>query len=247
MHLNVHDSCVLAEQVESQARAFSEKVETAIFPSAMAIPGVNQIIETAMAGIQNIYFADEGAFTGEISGAQMAGLVDYAIVGHSERRYIFDETDETIARKTAACIRNHITPILCVGETLHERKDGETTQVLNDQISTGLTMVTSQDVTGSVIAYEPVWAIGTGESARPEDVSSAIQVIHRAVGEMFGSKTKEHVRVLYGGSVTKDTAGAYLDLDEVDGLLVGGASLQEQEFNGIIERAANGGEQTGEG
>lgn len=246
MHLNVQESCTLAEQVEAQARTYSDTVETAIFPSFIAISSVKPLVDSAVTGAQNVYFADEGAFTGEVAAAQVNDMADYAIVGHSERRYVFGETDETIARKTAACIRNHITPIVCVGETLHEREENETVQVLNDQISTGLTMVTSEDVAGSVIAYEPVWAIGTGENAQPEDVSSAIRTIRRAIGEMFGQKTADQVRLLYGGSVSAETAGSYLDLEEVDGLLVGGASLKEHEFNAIIERAANGGEQSGE-
>lgn len=240
MHLNVSQSCALAKRIEKQSRAFSEQVDTAIFPSMVAFSDVSSLVETTAPGVQNVYFADEGAFTGEVAAAQVAGQAGYAIVGHSERRYIFNETDETVARKAAACIRNGITPIICVGETQHEREENETVQVLNDQIATGLTMLTADDVIESVVAYEPVWAIGTGESARPEDTASAIQIIRRAIGEMFGQATKDTVRVLYGGSVTQNTAGTYLDLDEVDGLLVGGASLKEQEFNGIIERAAHG-------
>lgn len=241
MHLDVPQSCTLAEHVEKQADECAAKVETAIFPSLMAVTDIKPALKTATLGVQNVYFADEGAYTGEVSAAQVADLVDYALVGHSERRYIFEETDETIARKAAACIRNHITPILCVGETHQERVDNETVQVLNDQIATGLTMLTAQDVADSVIAYEPVWAIGTGENAKPEDVTSAIQIIRRTINEMFGAAAAKEVRILYGGSVTKDTAGAYLDLEEVNGLLVGGASLKEQEFNAIVKRAANGG------
>lgn len=245
MHLSEPESRGLAEQVEAQAAAYTDTVETAVFPSSIALSSVNSLVESTATGVQNIYFADEGAFTGEIAAAQVSDVVDYAIVGHSERRYIFGETDETVARKTAACIRNHITPIVCVGETLHERQENETVQVLNDQISTGLTMITSEDVAGSVIAYEPVWAIGTGENAKPEDVASAARTIDRAIGEMFGRKTADQVRVLYGGSVSSETAGSYLDLEEISGLLVGGASLKEHEFKAIIERAANGGAETG--
>lgn len=240
MNLGLEQSQSLAERVETAAAECAEEVETVVFPGLHALSSVKQDLDSTKLGTQNIYYADEGAFTGEVSAAQVAELATYALVGHSERRHIFGETDETIARKAAACIRNDITPFVCIGETQHEREEGETTQVLNDQIATNLTMLTSQDVIDSVIAYEPVWAIGTGNNARPDDVEEAFTIIRRAISETFGEKTAEAVRVIYGGSVSSDTAGAYLDLDSVDGLLIGGASLNYQEFNTIIKRAAHG-------
>lgn len=240
MNLGLEQSQALAERVETTAAECAEAVETAVFPGLHALSSVKPGLDSTMLGAQNVYYSDEGACTGEVSAAQAAELVTYALVGHSERRHIFGETNETIARKAAACIRNDITPIVCIGETQHEREENETTQVLNDQIATNLTMLTSQDVSDSVIAYEPVWAIGTGNNARPEDVKEALAIIRRAISETFGEKTAEAVRVIYGGSVGSDTAGAYLDLDPVDGLLIGGASLNYQEFNTIIQRAAHG-------
>ena len=240
MNLNVETSKTLASSVDGCAKKYKKQVDIAVFPSAHLLTTVKSELSHASLGVQNVYFKDEGAFTGEVSAAQAAELTDYAIVGHSERRHVFGESDEMIARKAAACVRNELLPIICVGETQHEREQGETTQVLNDQIATGLTMLTAEDVAGSIIAYEPVWAIGTGNSAKPDDVEQAIATIHRSVEEAFGSRAAESVRVLYGGSVQADTAGAFLDLEAVDGLLVGGASLDSSEFNAIIERAANG-------
>lgn len=240
MHLNAQQSRTLAERVESHADKFASQVNTVIFPSAINLSEVKEVLKSTRLGVQNVYHADEGPFTGEISAAQAVGLAEYAIVGHSERRHLFHETDEMIARKAASCLRNEITPIVCVGETQHEREEKETVQVLNDQVGTGLTMLTAQDVENSVIAYEPVWAIGSSNNARPEDVNSAVDTIRRTVAEMFGEKTSKKVQVLYGGSVDKDTAVAYLNLDAVDGLLVGGASLNDHEFSAILERAASG-------
>lgn len=240
MHLNMQQSRTLAERVESQADKFASQVDTAVFPSAINMAEVKDVLKAAKLGIQNVYHADDGPYTGEISAAQAADLAVYAIVGHSERRHIFHETDEMVARKAASCLRNKITPIICVGETQHEKEEKETTQVLNDQVGTGLTMLTAQDVENSVIAYEPVWAIGTSNNARPEDVKSAVATIRNTVAEMFGEKTSQKVRVLYGGSVTKDSAVTYLGLDGIEGLLIGGASLNDHEFNAILEKAANG-------
>lgn len=240
MHLRLDQSQSLAEKVETCAAEYAEAVEVAVFPSMHALVRVEPQLEYAQLGAQNVYYADEGAYTGEVSATQAAELAGYAIVGHSERRYIFGENNETIARKTSACIRNGLSPLVCIGETQHEREEGETTQVINDQIATGLTMLTTDDVANITIAYEPVWAIGTGNYARPEDVESAIKTLRHAIRETFGQAAADSVRVLYGGSVNADTAGSYLDLDTVNGLLVGGASLREDEFNAIIKRAADG-------
>lgn len=239
MNLAVSSAEELATGVEESA-AQNSAVEVAVFPSAHLLTTVEAQLHATALGIQNVYFADEGAFTGEIAAAQAAELVSYAIVGHSERRQMFSETDEMLARKMAACIRNGLTPILCVGETQHEREELETTQVLNDQLSTGLTMLTAEDVAQSVVAYEPVWAIGTGHNAKPEDVDAAIATIRHNIGESFGARAAESVRVLYGGSVDHESVGSYLDIDRVDGLLVGGASLDISQFSAIIERANSG-------
>ncbi len=188
---------------------------------------------------QNFYWRDFGAFTGETSIAQLKHIVEYAIVGHSERRHIFHETDKDIRGKVQAALRSGIKPILCVGETIIDRAAGETRDVLNDQLLTGLANVTSEDMAECVIAYDPVWAVGTGESAQPIDVARAVMIIREQIEYMFGKKTAKTVRVVYGGSVTADNALGFLQIKGVDGLMMGGTSLNAYQFNDIIEKTYN--------
>jgi triosephosphate isomerase len=190
---------------------------------------------------QNLYWKDEGAFTGEVSAHQLRGLVSYAIIGHSERRHVFGEHDKDVRNKVQAAVRNGITPILCVGETAHERAAKETSGVLHDQIVGGLANLTAEEVSELVIAYEPVWAIGTGDNALPSDVENAAHIIRRQIDHLYGRTTGAAVRVLYGGSVNAQNAASYLGIGAIDGLLVGGASLKLQEFETIIEAAFEAG------
>jgi triosephosphate isomerase len=186
---------------------------------------------------QDAYFKDEGAYTGQVSFTMLRNLVSYGLVGHSERRHVFNESLDDVTQKVAAAFRNDITPILCVGETKMDKLAKETNQVLHDQVVTALANVTSEDVKNIVIAYEPVWAIGTGDNAKPSDVAAAVRVIRNNIAELYGVKASESVRVLYGGSVTADTASGYLRLPEIDGLLVGGASLNYHSFSDIVDTA----------
>ena len=191
-------------------------------------------------GAQNAFYRDFGAFTGEISFEQLRGLVDYVIVGHSERRYIFGEDDKTIQKKVAAGIRNKITPILCIGETESERAFGETADVIRDQLTGGLADVSEEDIEKVIIAYEPVWAISSTKAAKlasPDDVSEAVKLIRDSLADIYGKKTVENIAVLFGGSVNPSNAGAYLTVPGVNGLLVGGASLILGEFADIIDTA----------
>lgn len=240
MNLSVAESTDLAARVEKGVAKHLGSVDVVLCPAFIAVASVAKAIKKLPVGVQNVYFTDHGAFTGEVSAAQAGEVASYAIVGHSERRHLFGETNELVARKAAACLRNGLTPIICVGETQHEREDGETKQVINDQLATGLTMLTAEDMAKTVIAYEPVWAIGGGDHASPEQVAKALTVIRGVVREMFGEETVGSSRLLYGGSVDADSAGAYMGLEEVDGLLVGGASLNDHEFNAIVKKASDG-------
>jgi triosephosphate isomerase len=186
---------------------------------------------------QNFYWRDHGAYTGEVSASQLRGVVAYGLVGHSERRHIFHESDKDTRAKVQAAIRNGIRPVLCVGETASERADGETQDVLHDQLIGGLANITSEELESVVIAYEPVWAIGTGQNALPDDVTGAARSIRNQLKHLYGAKAADSVQVLYGGSVTADSAADYLALPDIDGLLVGGASLDEQAFSSIVEKA----------
>jgi len=189
---------------------------------------------------QNFYWRDFGAFTGEVSAQQLRGIVDYSLVGHSERRHVFGERDKDIKEKMAAAIRNRITPILCIGETATEREDGETDAVIRDQLIGGLSEVVKEDMDKVMVAYEPVWAISSNKGAKlalPEDVEDAVKRIRRHIADIYGKKCADALPVLYGGSVSSSSAGAYLRVEGVDGLLIGGASLIVDEFSSIVDLA----------
>ena len=189
---------------------------------------------------QNFYWRDYGAYTGEVSVSQLRGFVDYALVGHSERRYVFNESDKDIQEKVAAAIRNNITPVLCIGETTLERKDGETNRAIHNQLIEGLHLVSKEDIDKVIIAYEPVWAISSNKNAKPAkpaDIDAAVKIIRSHISKLYGKEIGENISVLYGGSVNADTAGGYLDIEGIDGLLVGGASLIADSFCAIVETA----------
>jgi triosephosphate isomerase len=206
------------------------------FPPALAFATMREAaVERADIGlgVQNIYWADGGAFTGELSApmARDAGA-DYVLVGHSERRHIFGETDQQCADKCAAAERAGLTPILCVGETLQERERGITASVVTRQLKIGLSSLTQCDLTTSIIAYEPVWAIGTGRNATPEDAAEIHTVLRTGIADLIGDRAKS-VSILYGGSVAPDNVRLLLDAPNVDGVLVGGASLDPHKWLSI--------------
>ena len=189
---------------------------------------------------QNCFYRDFGAFTGEISFNQLRGLVDYVIVGHSERRHIFHENDKDIQKKVAAAVRNRITPILCLGEIESERAFGETKDVIRDQLLGGLANVSKEDIEKVIIAYEPVWAISSTKAAKfasPDEVREIVALIRKLLSDTYSAEIAEKVPILFGGSVNSSNAGAYLTVPGVNGLLVGGASLILQEFSDIVETA----------
>ncbi len=186
-------------------------------------------------GAQNIAWAKEGAFTGEISGPMIrAAGATHAIVGHSERRQYFSETDETVLKRTQAALEFGLAPIVCVGERLEEREAGKTEAVLAGQFEKGIAGLTPQQFAKIVIAYEPVWAIGTGKTATPEIAADAHRAIRGRVREKFGAAAADAVRILYGGSVKPDNTRTLMAQPEIDGVLVGGASLDPVSFASIV-------------
>jgi len=186
-------------------------------------------------GSQNIAWAKEGAFTGEISGPMIAAVgATHAIVGHSERRQYFNETDETVLKRTQAALEFGLTPIVCVGERLEEREGGKTEAVLVSQFQKGIAGLTAAHFAKIVIAYEPVWAIGTGKTATPEIAADAHRAIRGCVREKFGKEAADAIRILYGGSVKPDNARTLMAQPEIDGVLVGGASLDPVGFASIV-------------
>jgi triosephosphate isomerase len=203
---------------------------TNIAAAVAAVKGSNIQI-----GSQNIAWAKEGAFTGEISGPMLNAIgASHAIIGHSERRQYFGETDETVLKRTQAALEFGLTPIVCVGERLEERESGSTEAVLIGQFTKGIAGLTEQQFAKIVIAYEPVWAIGTGKTATPEIAADAHRVIRDQVRGKFGKDAADAVRILYGGSVKPDNVKTLMAQPEIDGSLVGGASLEAGSFASIV-------------
>jgi triosephosphate isomerase len=240
MNLGVHESSLFLHRLASTVK-IHRNLEVIIAPTMLALQTLSLQVNYKQFKLaaQNFYWRDHGAFTGEVSATNLRGIVQYGLVGHSERRHVFNETDKDTRAKVQAAIRNGIRPILCVGETTNERTAGETRDVIHDQLIGGLANITSEELHQVVIAYEPVWAIGTGKNAVPTDVTEAVVTIRHQLKHLYGAKAANEVQVLYGGSVTADSAADYLALDEIDGLLVGGASLDEKAFSTIVEKAYN--------
>jgi triosephosphate isomerase (TIM) len=187
---------------------------------------------------QNLYWEDQGAFTGEISGPMLKALgCSHVIIGHSERRQLFGETDATVNLRIKAAQRSDLVPIFCLGETLEEREKGATFDVVQRQLVAGLDGIQLSDPSRFVVAYEPVWAIGTGRTATPEQAQEVHAFLRKELGAFAGNQVAERVRILYGGSVRPDNAGTLMACDDIDGALVGGASLKVGDFIGIIRRA----------
>lgn len=238
MNLDVHQASLYLHKISETVKTH-RNVEVVLAPTMLALQTLSLQINHRQFKLaaQNFYWRDHGAYTGEVSATQLRGIVSYGLVGHSERRHVFQETDKDTRAKVQAAIRNGIRPVLCVGETAGERTAGETKDVIHDQLLGGLANITSEELPQVIIAYEPVWAIGTGNNALPTDVVEAIVSIRSQLKHLYGSKAADEVQVLYGGSVTADSAADYLALHEVDGLLVGGASLDARAFTTIVEKA----------
>ena len=186
-------------------------------------------------GAQNMHFEEKGAYTGEVSGKMLKSIgVEYVIIGHSERREYFNETDETVNKKIKAAFENELKPIVCVGEKLEQREQGKAEEVVTNQIKLDLEGLTKEQVKNTIIAYEPIWAIGTGKTATSEDANNMIKTIRKQISELFGNDVAEEVIIQYGGSVKSSNAKELFTTSDIDGGLVGGASLKPDEFCKIV-------------
>ena len=219
-----------------------ERCEVVVCPAFTALRSVQTVIEADRLpmglGAQNVFWEEKGAYTGEVAPPMLVKLgVSYVIVGHSERRELFGETDEMINRKVNAVLAAGMTPIMCVGETLEEREAGETAAKVSRQVQAGLDGLTPKEVGGMVIAYEPIWAIGTGRNATPEDANETIGTIRSMVAGLAGEGPAASIRIQYGGSVKPANIGAIMAQPEIDGALVGGASLEADDFAQIVRWA----------
>ena len=186
-------------------------------------------------GAQNMHFAESGAYTGEVSGKMLKSIgVEYVIIGHSERRQYFNEIDETVNKKIKTAFENELKPIVCVGETLEQKEEGKTQEIITTQVKLALDGLTPEQVKNTIIAYEPIWAIGTGKTATSEDANNSIKEIRKKIEEIYGKDIAESVIIQYGGSVKSTNAKELFETSDIDGGLVGGASLKPEEFAKIV-------------
>lgn len=240
MHLNTHEASVLVKRLDDRI-ALHRDIEVVLAPSMLTLQPLSLQIDRRKFRLaaQNAFYVDEGAYTGEVSFTMLRDLAHYVIVGHSERRIHFGETLETVRDKVQAAVRNEIVPILCVGESQQERSAGETKRVIHDQVNTALSNLTPEEIEKVVIAYEPIWAISSfgGKLAKPDEIEKVVRVIRSIIKASYGDAAAKNVRVLYGGSVDDHIAGGYLEVEGVDGLLVGIASINYHKFSGIVESA----------
>jgi triosephosphate isomerase (TIM) len=215
-------------------------VDRVLCPPFVSLAAVAEVIKGTPIGLgaQNIYWKDSGAFTGEVSPVMLKGWCQYVILGHSERRQYFGETDATVNQKVAAALSHGLTPIICVGEVLSENQTGKTTEVVTRQTKGCYAGLTAEQALKTVIAYEPVWAIGSGLAATPEGANATIGQIRAVVAGLYSKEVAEAIRIQYGGSVAANNAAELLAQPEIDGALVGGASLKPAEFIAIVKAAA---------
>jgi triosephosphate isomerase (TIM) len=217
-----------------------KECEVVVCPAFTALRSVQTVLESdripIRLGAQNVHSKDQGAFTGEVSPPMLVKLnVSYVIVGHSERRQLFGETDEIVNQKLKAVLKHEMSPIVCVGETLEEREAGQTDERVDSQIRAAFAGARSAGATLTVVAYEPIWAIGTGRNATPEDANATISVIRATLRDLYSADTAAGIRILYGGSVKPGNIADLMAMPDIDGALVGGASLDPDEFARVVK------------
>lgn len=216
-----------------------DNIDEVVCPPFISLAAVAEIIKgsSIKLGAQNVYFEDRGAYTGEVSPLMLSGLCQFVIIGHSERRLYFNETDEIINKKVKAVLKAGIKPILCIGEKLEENEAGKTVEVVSRQLGSALAGVDS--LGGTVIAYEPIWAIGSGRSASGQQANQTIALIRHRIASLFNEKSARDTRILYGGSVTADNIVDFVRQPEIDGALVGGVSLKAEQFISIVRQTSD--------
>jgi triosephosphate isomerase (TIM) len=241
MHKTLPEAKSFLEEINGLVPS-KENVDTVVCAPALFL---ERLVESAEGhdvsiGAQNMHFEESGAFTGEISPKALQDIgVSYVVLGHSERREMFNETDEAVNKKTLAAFNYNLTPIVCVGESLEQRENGETTKIVGSQVKKALAGLTEDQVKQTVIAYEPIWAIGTGKSSTSADANEVCAHIRKVVGEEFSSAAAEAIRIQYGGSVKPENIKEYMAQPDIDGALVGGASLEPNSFLQLLEAGKN--------
>jgi triosephosphate isomerase len=214
-------------------------VDVVVCPSFIAIPDVFEVLQASKIGLgaQNMFYEEKGAYTGEVAPGMLTEFCQYVILGHSERRAYFGETDETVNKKVKAALAHDLTPIVCVGESLEQNEAGQTQTFVSAQVKAAFDGVTAEQAAGCIIAYEPIWAIGTGKSASAAEAGSIIGLsVRGAIADLFGEDTAQALRIQYGGSVSEDNIAEYMRHPDIDGALVGGASLKPS-FVDLVKNA----------
>lgn len=236
MNTTVDEAVTLVQELVPLITAI-DGVEKVVCPPFVSLAPVAPLLgEDIALGAQNVFYEDKGAYTGEISPVMLAPLCRYVIIGHSERRQYFGETDEIVNRKVQAAMRHGLRPIVCVGENLQQNEASETEAVVTGQVRRSLANVA--DARSLVVAYEPIWAIGTGRPATGAGANAVIGLIRQTLGDLFGGEAAAAIRIQYGGSVTAANSAEFLSQPEIDGALVGGASLRASEFAAVVAAAA---------
>jgi len=239
MNMNLHQSQKLVSEIINGLGKDS-KAEVIVCPPFTSLSEVNSLLKGTQVklGAQNMYYEESGAFTAEISADMLKSVgCEYVILGHSERRVIFNESDELINKKIKVALSKELKPIFCVGELLEQRESGKTMEVVSSQVEKGLEGIASEQMKNIIIAYEPVWAIGTGKTATPEQAQEVHLFIRELVAKKISSSVAENIIIQYGGSVKPDNAGELLSQKDIDGALVGGACLKADSFLSIIASA----------
>jgi len=241
MNTDSHTSVELVERIASGSmETAGQSVTVAVCPPFVYLQSVAKALSSSgiAVGAQDMYFEPKGAFTGEISVSMLKDVgCLYCLCGHSERRHVIGEMDDLINKKVAAAITSGLLPILCVGELLEEREASQTNEVITRQVKKGLAGLSNEKIQAVTIAYEPVWAIGTGLTATPEQAQEVHDFIRKLLGQMYSEEIAEEIRILYGGSVKPDNAAELMNQKDIDGSLVGGASLKADDFLAIIQAA----------
>jgi triosephosphate isomerase len=242
MYKTAGEAVVLVQDTAEVVDDVWDEVEVIVAPPFTDLKSVSTVIEldklTMGLGAQDVFYEEEGAYTGAVAPRMLADLrVDYVIVGHSERREYFGDTDETVNRKVKAVLAHRMTPIMCCGESLPVYETGETEAFVRGQVTAGLAGLSAEEAMRLVVAYEPIWAIGTGRTPTPEGANDVCRMIRATVGAMYGPPAAMQMRVLYGGSVKPENARMFFGEPDIDGALVGGASLKADSFSDIVHAA----------
>jgi triosephosphate isomerase len=238
MNTTVKEAIFLVEQLKPNLKDI-KNVDIVLCPPFISLTSLYPILagSNIKLGAQNIHWEEEGAYTGEISPKMISDFCEYVILGHSERREHFSETDEDVARKIKTALENKIIPIICVGETKEQRDKGLAEATVEKQLEKDLSLITNHSLLNTlIVVYEPVWAIGTGQICKPEDATEIILSIRETISDKFTKDIAQNVRILYGGSVDSDNVGNFTKEEEIDGFLVGGASLKAEEFVRIVKK-----------